>query len=140
MNNHARYFWSGANREQLVELAASRLAASEIAAVLLTSRQSVVTACSQRGIDLVLDTPAELEEKRAKIRAYEKIKLERKRAARRASEIPARPRKPSTIPGTSQSSVVYRNQLPRIGEMTKNELRAMLAQAVRNTAEMQDAA
>ncbi len=37
---------------------------------------------------------------------------------------------------TPQSSPVYRNQLPRIPEMTKGELRAMLTQAVQNTAAM----
>jgi hypothetical protein len=37
----------------------------------------------------------------------------------------------------SKTSPTYRNQLPRVGNMTKNELRAMLAGAVVNTAAME---
>lgn len=38
--------------------------------------------------------------------------------------------------GASKTSVAFRKHLPRLGEMTKNELRAMLSSAVRNTAAM----
>jgi hypothetical protein len=37
----------------------------------------------------------------------------------------------------SKTSATYRNQLPRIGNVTKTELRAMLASAVSNTAAME---
>lgn len=37
----------------------------------------------------------------------------------------------------SKTSATYRNQLPRIGNVTKTELRAMLASAVVNTAAME---
>lgn len=39
----------------------------------------------------------------------------------------------------SKTSPEYRNHLPRIGEMSKSELRAMLAAAVANTAQMEQA-
>jgi hypothetical protein len=37
----------------------------------------------------------------------------------------------------SKTSATYRNQLPRIGNVTKTELRAMLASAIQNTAAME---
>lgn len=39
--------------------------------------------------------------------------------------------------GSSPYSAAYRKHMPRIGEMTKGELREMLAQAMQNTAAMQ---
>ncbi len=61
-------------------------------------------------------------------RARERIKKARKRAKSRSAKLGALM--------FSKTSPAYRRQLPALPEMTKSELRAMIAQAVRNTAEM----
>ena len=43
---------------------------------------------------------------------------------------------PALQPGQSNTDPGYRSRLPKLPEMTKNQLRAMLAEAARNTAEM----
>lgn len=60
-------------------------------------------------------------------RIRERVKKARKRAKERAAKI---------VLGRSKTDPAYRRQLPALPEMTKSELRAMIAQAVRNTAGM----
>jgi len=129
-NNSSRNFWTDERRAQLCSLAATGLATSEIGAIIGTSKQSVLTCCARRNIDVVMHTDAELEVMRDTTRAREKRKYDKRRAA-----------KPPSINitvafGTSRTAPIYRNQLPRIPEMSKNALREMFAKAVRNTAEM----
>ncbi len=54
---------------------------------------------------------------------------------KRIQEVVAR-HKAAALPAVSKTSPAYRNQLPTIGNLSKNELRAMIAEAARNTAEM----
>lgn len=61
-------------------------------------------------------------------RERDRLKKQRKRAKRKVEKLSS-----MTF---SKTSPAYRRQLPPIPEMTKAELRAYLAVAVRNTAEM----
>jgi hypothetical protein len=74
-------------------------------------------------------TEAERAVKRAKQRAREKRHEAKRRKSKRSITV-------TVAVGTSKTAPIYRNQLPRLPEMSRNELRAMLTQAVRNTAEM----
>ncbi len=65
---------------------------------------------------------------RAKLRERDRIKKQRKR-----DRIKAETRR-SLSTGTSKTSPTYRNLLPKAPEMTKNELRALISEAMRNTA------
>jgi hypothetical protein len=131
-NNQSREFWTDERRALLSALAASGMAASEIGTVLGATRLSIIQCCSHRGIDVVTYTAAERTAVRAVTSAREKRKQDRRRkpsTVRKAAPVKVRP-------GTAQSSPIYRNQLPRIGEISKDRMREMIAQAVRNTAEM----
>ncbi len=130
MNNSSRNFWTDERRTQLCSLAVSGLTASEIGAIIGTSKQSVLTCCTRRNIDVVMHTAAELAAMRVNDRAREKRKQDRRRAGKTPSI------NITVAFGTSRTAPIYRNQLPRIPEMSKNALREMFAQAVRNTAEM----
>lgn len=129
-NNASRDFWTDERRAQLRSLAAAGFAASEIAALIGASKLSVMACCARRNIDVVLHTEAELEAMRVKARLREKRRDDKKRATR----LPAI--RITVATGTSRTAPIYRNQLPRVREMSKNELRADLARAVRNTAEL----
>lgn len=129
MNNISRNFWTDERRVQLCNLAASDLTASEIGAIMGTSKQSVLTCCTRRKIDVVMHTDAELAVMRDNARARDKRKHDKRRANSPSINI-------TVATGTSRTAPIYRNQLPRMKEMSKNELREMFAQAVRNTAEI----
>lgn len=58
-------------------------------------------------------------------RIRDRAKKARKRAKNRADKL--------AVLTFSKTSPAYRRQLPQLPEMTKPELRAMIAQAVRNT-------
>jgi PHP family Zn ribbon phosphoesterase len=70
---------------------------------------------------------AEAAEKR---RARDRVKKAKKVVRRRLERLAL------LKPGTSKTDPAYRRKLPALPEMSKNELRAMIAQAVRHTAEM----
>jgi hypothetical protein len=131
MNNRSRNFWTDERRAQLCSLAVSGLTASEIGAIIGTSKQGILTCCSRRNIDVVKHTEIELTDIRDKDRAREK----RKRLKKQATRSPLVTHVTVAF-GTSRTAPIYRNQFPRIPEMTKNALREMFAQAVRNTAGM----
>lgn len=61
-------------------------------------------------------------------RVRDRAKKARKRAKAKAAKLAAL--------AFSKTSPAYRRQLPPMPEMSKSELRAILAAAVRNTAEM----
>jgi hypothetical protein len=132
-NNHSRDFWTVERRNQLCKLAAPGMAASEIGALIGTSKLSVLNCCKRRGIDVATHTDAEREIARAVAREANRRKQARWQAKQKAMAVAAPIR---VMPGTSRTDPIYRNQLPRLPEMSKNALRAMFAQAVRNTAEM----
>lgn len=132
-NNFSREFWTVDRRNQLRELAATGAAASDIASALGVSKLSILNCCKRRGITVTARTEAEAQMATTLAREANRRKQAKWKASQKA--------KPATaaltvraVPGTSKTSVIYRNQLPPLPEMTKNELRAMLAQAVRNTA------
>jgi hypothetical protein len=120
-------FWTDEKRAQLRALAATGMFASEIGAILGVTKPSILTSCGRNGIPVVMHTEAELAEMRARARLREKRKRQKRAAARPANAVHVQP-------GTSKTAPIYRNQLPRLPEMSKNQLRAMLTEAVRNTA------
>lgn len=130
--------WTQKERDQLRDLAATGTYASEIAAIIGTSHASVVATARQNGIPVNRYTPEEEFEMAQRRRA----KQQRKNARRRGEAVPTPSKNapivvfnPLLAAGRSKTSAAYRNCLPRIGERSKSELRAMIADAVRNTAE-----
>jgi len=121
-------FWTAPRTASLRLFASRGIPASHIAKEIGTTRQSVLQKCAYEGIDVVRDTAAEAAERDRLKQARHRRKNERRRV------------KPSNRPrlvlGVSKTSSIYRNQLPRIPEMTPNERRNMLAEAVRLTAAM----
>jgi hypothetical protein len=126
-----RHFWTEERRDRLRTYAASRMFASDIALQLGVTKLSILTVCAKHGIELNKHTEIELADIRAKDRAREKRKRLKKQTARSpvASKV-------IVAIGTSRTAPIYRNQLPRVPEMSKNALREMFAKAARNTAEM----
>lgn len=123
--------WNKETLDELRAMAATGLAVSEICERLDISVESVVGAGYSHGIKINRHTAAEREEIRARTRVRDKVKKQNKRLR----EVEAR-HKAVGLPAVSRTSPAYRNQLPGIGDRTKTELRAMLAEAARNTAEM----
>jgi hypothetical protein len=126
--SNARGFWTDDRLGQLAQLAAKRMYAADIAREIGCSLHSIVTMAGRNGIAIVRYSPDEqaiVDEQR---RQRDRAKKRRKRAARGQTFIPD--------PSKSKTGPIYRNSLPRAPEMTPNERRAFLAQALRNTAEM----
>jgi len=130
--------WSEILTEKLTRLWIDGASAAEIGKELGVTRNSVLGKVHRLGLEQRAPTPIRFQspERRREIyasraRERDRIKKEKKRAAikakKRAIEWSAQ--------GLSKTSPTYRDQLPRIGTKTRNELREMLAQAVRNTAE-----
>lgn len=71
------------------------------------------------------------------LRVHYERKLEREKYR---EQVRAEGIKRSLAHGDSKTSAGYRKFLPRIGELSKDELRAMLAEAVQNTAAMESQA
>lgn len=126
-----RHFWTAERLTQLRAHAASGVFASDIAALFDVTKLSILTVCAKRGIEVVKHTETELTEMRAQVRAREKRKHAKRRALAPVNAIVVQ-----VAIGTSRTAPVYRNQLPRQPEMSKTALREIIAQAVRNTAEM----
>ena len=121
--------WWTSPRVAALRLLASRgIPASLVAEELGATRQGVLRKCNHDGIDIVVDTPEEA----AGRKKLELARQDRKNARRRGG----RTSSSRLILGVSKTSSIYRNQLPRIPDMTPNERRNMLAEAVRNTAAM----
>ncbi len=133
-SNYSRDFWSNERRIQLRVLAASGMPAIEIAATIGTTKLSILNQCRRHGIDVTVQTPAE----REAAKAVEREKNRRKQAAWQAKQKANKPAVTNrTAPGTSRTHPIYRNQLPRLADGTSKEaLRRMISEAVRNTAEM----
>jgi hypothetical protein len=129
MNN--RHFWTDERLAQLRSHAANKVFASDIAALFGVTKLSILTVCAKHGIEVAKHTETELTEMRAQARAREKRKHAKRRALTPVNAIVV-----SVAIGTSRTAPIYRNQLPRLPEMSKNALREMIAQAVRNTAGM----
>lgn len=121
-----RHFWTDEKRSELRRLASLGMPASEIGIILGATKPSIITTAGRANIDLVLHTEAEIAVMKANRVGRQK---RRKKKAKKAAVVIIGDRV------VSKTSSFYRKLMPTVPEMTKNELRAMLAQAVRNTAE-----
>ena len=143
--NARRWFWTDEKRAKLAELAASGENAADIAGALETSQQSVITFCNLNKIAVIRNTPEqqavfearakerEVKRQARKVAATSKKKIEERRQAMSRGDFTSLVVKAAT----SKTSRAYRLALPTIGEMSKSQLRAMLSQAVQNTADLQ---
>lgn len=143
--NARRWFWTEQKRAQLTELAAAGKNAAEIGLALETSQPSVITFCGINKISVIKHTPEqqavfdaraiERETKRQvrKVAANSKAKIEQRRLAMARGDFTSL----AVNAATSKTSRAYRLALPPIGEMSKNQLRAMIAEAAANTASIQ---
>jgi hypothetical protein len=125
-----RGFWTDERIARVAGLAANGLYGSDIAADVGCSLHSVLTICGRYAINVNRYNPEQQAYFEQKTREREKRKNDKRRTGPRAprSEFVFRP-------GTSKTSPIYRNQFPKLPDMSKDELRAMLAEAFRNTAE-----
>jgi hypothetical protein len=137
-------FWTDERRAELRRLAVSGMYASDIAIDLKTTHREVLRHCTRHQIDVLRFTP----EQQARLDALASVRETR----RRAKDVDANKRRKieerlaamersghsaaSVRAAASPSSVGYRAHLPPMPEMSKTQLRAMLAEAVRNTAQM----
>ncbi len=124
-------FWNETTIGQMRSLATSGLAHSEVATALGASVNSVVSAAAFYGVTIARHTA----EERAAFLEHERTRLKANKQ-RHKHKLVADARKAAGLPPISKTAPEYRNQLPPIGERTKSELRAMLATALSNTAEM----
>jgi hypothetical protein len=125
------FSWKVEKIEALERMALAGLNAAAIAKQLGTTQHSVITKAGALNIAVIKYTPEQQAMYDANKRERERRKQQRKRAKR---ALAAGER--FIEPGTSRTSPIFRNSLPRLPEMSKSELRAMLAEAVRNTSEV----
>lgn len=131
MNHEKR--WTDDRLQRLRELAATMRYAHLIAVAMGTKQHSVVMVANREKIDVIRRSPEQAADAEANRRAREL----RKYTNWKAKNKPEPCISICVKPGTSKTSVIYRNQLPRIDDcMSKDRLRAMIAEACRNTAEM----
>ena len=128
--------WTEKEFNHLREMAAAGEYASAIAAKLGTSRASILTMAGRNGVEVLRYTPEEQDEMDRRRRESDRRKLERRRGRKRERTAAQRGSTIIIDPTASRTSAAYRSRLAPLPEMTKNELRAMLAQAIRNTAEI----
>jgi hypothetical protein len=126
---NGRGFWTDDRLARVAELAAAGHYGSQIGADIGCSLHSVLTICGKQGIPVNRYTPEE------------QVYFDQKTREREARKNAKKRKKPETEarfvfnPGTSKTSPIYRNQFPKLPEMSKAALRAMIAEAMRNTAE-----
>jgi hypothetical protein len=126
---NGRGFWTDERLARVAALAVAGHYGSQIGADIGCSLHSVLTICGKEGIPVNRYTPEQ--------QAYFDLKAKQREARKHAK----RRKKPVTeaqfvfLPGTSKTSPIYRNQFGKLPEMSKAALRAMLTEAVRNTAE-----
>jgi hypothetical protein len=129
--------WTDQRAETLRELWQRGLSAKQIAAMLGNgiSRNAVVS--KVRRMDL---TRTEGHEVRLRANGPKRIRKKHPagyvRPRSNRDEERKRNAKLMLAGGARKTSAAYRKHLPRIGEMTRNELRAMLTTAIQNTANM----
>jgi hypothetical protein len=142
--NPRRGFWTEARKAKLIELAATRMPAGDIATALGTSIGSVFTFAGRNNIAVVKYTPEvqavydarardrETHRQARDVAANQKKKIAGRQAAMAAGDFSAI----AVSAAFTKTSVAYRKQLPPIGEMSKSQLRAMIAEAAANTASL----
>lgn len=125
--------WTGESLGRLRYLAVTMRYAHLIAVAMGRTQRSIVVAADRNGIDVIRRSP----EQEANVEANRRARELRKNKTRAAKNAACAPEPILMRPGTSKTSVIYRNQLPRIDDcMSKDRLRAMIAEACRNTAGM----
>jgi len=137
--------WDDQRVDVLTKMWAEGHSATQIALALGCSRSAVIGKVSR----LKLPPPAEKlpviidrtytrmlpDERLKRLRAYERVYKKARRDAARLSLASKRDERKRLLDrGASPYSPAYRKQLPPLPDMTKGELRAMLAQAMQNTA------
>lgn len=123
-----RHFWTDEKRAELRKLAATGMCASDIGLILGATKPSVVTTAGRGKIPLVRHTETEIEEMR--LRTEQRLK--RMHDSRRKAKSSVVVIGDKVI---AKTSAFYRKMLPHLPEMSKNQLREMIAEAFRNTAE-----
>lgn len=132
------WFWNDEKRSRVMELAATGMVAEDIGAALGTTEASILTYCGRHQIPLFKYSPERQAVYDQRLRDRNAKKDAKKVAANQAKKIAQRKAFMAGIglsPDTNKTSPVYRNTLPKLPEMSKSELRSMLTEAVRNTAE-----
>jgi hypothetical protein len=142
--------WSQRDKATLIELIDQNFVATDIASKMGRTLGSILTYCGRHNIAVVKYSPEQqaIYDERARQREVDRnnkkvLANKARRVAKRAALVAHVETRPSvgvaiTVragPLVSKTSPGYRKLLAPIGEMTKSELRAMLAEAVRNTAE-----
>jgi len=125
-----RGFWTDERIARVAGLAANGLYGSDIAADVGCSLHSVLTICGRHAINVNRYNPEQ--------QAYFEQKSREREARKNARRRKGRPTRSEFVfrPGTSKTSPIYRNQFDKLpDDISKAELRAMLAEAFRNTAE-----
>jgi hypothetical protein len=139
-----KQYWRVGVIKRLRELVASGMNAADIAKEIGRTQASVITFSARRGIAIVRYNPEQQAMYDRRFRDAEDKRNARKRAVNAKKKLDARleamkrsgHNTVTVIAAASPTSVGFRAHLPLQREMTKAELREMLAQAVRNTAEM----
>lgn len=135
-------FWTDERVEALLKLWGEGYSAAQIGAKLKASRNSVL------GKLFRLKTPEPMHKKaivRNRVYARQPAEITRANARARQQRYQANRRLEALVGirsrlaarGSNRYSAAYRKHLPHLPEMTKGELRAMLAQAFQNTAALQ---
>jgi len=131
------HFWNEENTARLRVLASAGTPASAIASELGTTALSVTGKCGYLGIPVVKRSPAEEAEYRDQKRATERNRMRFKRARRRErAQESQKAVVPSAAPRRLERESFAFRRAPQVAQLTKSQLRAELAQAVRNTAAM----
>lgn len=138
--------WPPEKRARLVELAASGMNAMDIGAEMGRSLYSILTYCGRNGIHVIKYSPEQQAVYDERAAQRQQARNVRKTAANKARLIAKR----KAIAAQAATRVVpertkmavheLRAKFPVRQDMTKTELRAMLAEAVQNTAAMQSEA
>lgn len=125
--------WTDDRLQRLRDLAVTMRYAHLIAVAMDTTQHSIVIVANREGVDVISRSPEQDANSKANERAREIRKYENWKAKNKPEPCISI----CVLPGTSKTSVIYRNQLPRIDDcMSKDRLRAMIAEACANTAEM----
>ncbi len=136
--------WTPELAERARELAATGMHAGDIAKEIGRTQISVIQYCARHGIEVVRYSAEQQAMYDRRLRDSEDKRNARKRARNAKNKLEARlaamarsgHNEVTVNAAASPTSVGFRAHLPLQREMTKTELREMLAQAVRNTAEM----
>lgn len=137
--------WPQERIDRVRELAATGMHAGDIGKDIGRTQLSVIQYCARHRIDVVRYSPEQQEMYDRRKRDYEAKRNAKKVAANAKKKLEARlaamarsgHSEVTVKAAAAQTSQGRRAHLPPAPNMTKSELRAMLTQAVRNTAEMQ---